>query len=152
MARPDGYIDRNLWSYNQGVMIGARVLQFRLTGDTAFLALAENIARQTLASFGDFTNHPPSFNAMCFQNMLMLCAESRDTDLTAALRFAMQRYADWSWDPATGARDSATNLFYFNDAGQPARGRQPARLQDQGAMLQLYALLGWSPADYRKLT
>ena len=30
VARADGSIDRNLWSYNQGVMIGARVLQFRL--------------------------------------------------------------------------------------------------------------------------
>ena len=81
VARADGSIDRNVWSYNQGVMIGARVLQFRLSSDAAFLRLAERIARQTLATFGDFTLHPPSFNAMCFQNMLMLCAESQDADL-----------------------------------------------------------------------
>jgi hypothetical protein len=152
VARPDGALDRNVWSYNQGVMIGARVLQFRLTRDAAFLALAENIARQTLATFGDFTDHPPSFNAMCFQNMLMLCAESADSELTTSIREVMQRYANWTWDPATGARDSSTNLFYFSDGGHPARGRQPARVQDQGSMVQLYALLEWAPADYGKLT
>jgi hypothetical protein len=29
---------------------------------------------------------------------------------------------------------------------------QPAQLQDQAAMTQLYALLSWDPADYHKLT
>jgi hypothetical protein len=152
VARPDGSIDRNVWSYNQGVMIGARVLQYRLTGDAVFLDLAQNIARQTLGTFGDFTNHPPSFNVMCFQNMLMLSAESHAEELVAAMRHAMDAYADWTWDPSTGARDPASNLFYFNDGGHPARGRQPARLQDQGAMVQLYALLEWAPANYDKLT
>jgi hypothetical protein len=152
VARPDGSIDTNLWSYNQGVMIGARVLQYRLTGDAAFLDLAERIARQTLRTFGDFSMHPPSFNVMCFQNMLMLFSESRDAELTASMRHAMEGYADWTWNPSNGARDPATNLFYFSDGGRPALGRQPARLQDQGAMVQLYALLEWSPDDYRKLT
>jgi hypothetical protein len=152
VARPDGSIDTNVWSYNQGVVIGARVLQYRLTRDTAFLLSAENIARQILTTFGDFTHHPPSFNVMCFQNMLMLCAESSDTQLTTQMRDAMERFADWTWDPANGVRDAATNLFYFTDGGRPARGRQPARVQDQGAMVQLYALLEWSSADYVKLT
>ena len=152
VARPDGSIDTNLWSYNQGVMIGARVLQYRMSRDATFLDLAERIARQTLQTFGDFSMHPPSFNVMCFQNMLMLCAESRDVELTGSIRQAIERYADWTWDPATGARDPATNLFYFTDAGRPARGRQLASLQDQGALVQLYALLEWSPDDYAKLT
>jgi hypothetical protein len=47
---------------------------------------------------------------------------------------------------------AATNLFYFTDAGQPALGSQPARLQDQGAMVQLYALLAWNASDYASLT
>jgi hypothetical protein len=152
VARPDGSIDTNLWSYNQGVMLGARVLQYRVTGDATFLDLAERIARQTLATFGGFRLHPPSFNVMCFQNMLMLHAESRDEALRSSLRHAMERYAEWTWDASTGARDSSTNLFYFTDDGRPARGHQPARLQDQGAMVQLYALLEWSPDDYAKLT
>jgi hypothetical protein len=152
VARPDGSIDTNLWSYNQGVMLGARVLQYRASGDASFLDLAERIARQTLATFGDFRMHPPSFNVMCFQNMLMLSAALHDSDLTASMRQAMDDYADWTWDAATGARDASTNLFSFTDDGRPARGHQPARLQDQGAMVQLYALLEWSPGDYVNLT
>ena len=149
VVRSDGSIDTNVWSYNQGVMLGARVLQYRLTADARFLDLAEAIARQTLASFGDFRNHPPSFNAMCFQNLLMLYA---NTDLQERTLRVMRGYGDWAWDPASGARDSQSNLFCFTDAGAPNRGHQAARLQDQGAMLQLYALLAWDPAEYPRLT
>ncbi|MBV9170082.1 MAG: hypothetical protein JOZ81_08370 [Chloroflexi bacterium] len=152
VVRGDGSIDTNVWSYNQGVMLGARVLQYRLTRDIAYLTAAEGIARQTLGTFGDFERHPPSFNAMCFQNMLMLHAETADAQLQAAMREAMVQYAEWAWDPSTRARDEATNLFYFDDAGRPALGSQPARVQDQGAMTQLYALLAWPRSDYAKLT
>ena len=151
VARRDGSIDTNLWSYNEGVMIGARVLQYRLTGQSAMLQLAEAIARQALSTFGDFTGQPPSFNVMCFQNMLMLYAVSADATLKANMLEAMQRYAEWTWNPRTGARD-ASNLFHFTDGGQPAPASEPARLQDQGAMVQLYALLAWDPSDYSKLT
>ncbi len=150
VVREDGSIDTNLWSYNQGVMLGARVLQYRLTGNASFLATAEAIARQTLATFGDFQNHPPSFNAMCFQNMLMLHAACADADLKSRMVATMRAYGDWAWD-GSGARDRATGLFHFDDAGRPTRSI-PARVQDQGAMTQLYALLAWNPADYAKLT
>ncbi len=152
VVREDGSIDTNVWSYNQGVMIGARVVQYRLSGSQLYLSQAEAIARATLETFGDFTRHPPSFNVMCFQNMLMLHAASADSSLKSSMLQTMWRYADWTWDPTSGARDPATNLFYFTDAGRPARGRQPARVQDQGAMLQLHALLAWDPVDYDKLT
>src|SRR6516225_10960347 len=73
-VRADGSVDTNLWSYNQGVMIGAHVLQHRLSGDAVALQRAEGIARQALKTFGDFTRQPPTFNAMCMQNMLTLCS------------------------------------------------------------------------------
>jgi len=152
VVRRDGSIDTNLWSYNQGVMIGAHVVRHRLTGSASDLHLADGIARQTLNTFGNFIGHPPSFNAMCFQNMLMLHAATSDQTLQADILQAMQRYADWTWDPLTGARDPTTNLFSFTDAGQPAHGYEPAKLQDQGAMVQLYALLAWNAGDYAKLT
>jgi glycosyl hydrolase family 76 len=150
-VREDGSVDTNLWSYNQGVVIGAYVMRYRVSGDLQFLRLAEAIARQTLATFGDFTHQPPSFNAMCFQNLLMLHALTRDAELQSKILQRMTAYADWTWDPSTGARDPDTDLFYFTDAGRPNAGRQPARLQDQGAMLQLYALLAWNTADYTHL-
>jgi hypothetical protein len=151
-VRDDGSVDTNVWSYNQGVMIGAYVLQYRLSGEPVALRLAEGTAQQALATFGDFTRHPPSFNAMCMQNMLMLCSVTADAQLRGRILEVMRNYADWTWDPASGARDERTNLFYFADDGRPNRGGQAARLQDQGAMLQLYALLEWDPANYRQLT
>jgi hypothetical protein len=152
VVQRNGSIDTNVWSYNQGVMIGARLLQYRLTGQAAQLTQAEAIARQSLGTFGNFAGQPPSFNVMCFQNMLMLHAATADATLKTNILQTIQQYADWIWDPLNGARDATTNLFYFNDAGAPARGMQPARLQDQGAMTQLYALLAWNTADYTKLT
>ncbi len=152
VVRRDGTIDTNVWSYNQGVVLGCRVLQYRLTGDLSFLRSAEAIARQTLSTFGTFENHPPSFNAMCFQNLLMLHAATSDRTLRSNVQQAMRTYADWAWNPATGARDERTNLFHFDDAGHPALATQPARVQDQGAMTQLFALLAWDPADYHHLT
>jgi hypothetical protein len=150
--RGDGSLDTNVWSYNQGVMIGALVQRYRLSGDAESLHLAERVARQALATFGDFTGQPPSFNAMCFQHMLMLHSASRDAELQHAMTERMRDYADWTWGRDTGARDVATDLFYFSDGGRPVVGQQPARLQDQGALLQLYALLAWDPADYHHLT
>jgi hypothetical protein len=151
-VRADGSVDTNVWSYNQGVMIGAYALQHRSSGDAGSLRLAEDIARQTLDTFGDFTRQPPSFNAMCMQNMLLLHSVSDDAQLHGRILHVMRNYADWTWDPSNSARDEHTNLFYFADDGRPNRGHQPARLQDQGAMLQLYALLAWDEADYSKLT
>ena len=148
VARRDGSIDTNLWSYNQGVMLGARVLQYRLTREASFLQLAEGIARKALATYGDFTGQPPSFNAMCFQNMLMLHSVTSDATLKATIVQTAQRYADWAWNNAR----AASHLFYFTDQGQPVVGRQPARLHDQGAMVQLFALLAWDAASYGHLT
>jgi hypothetical protein len=148
VERRDRSIDTNLWSYNQGVMLGARVLQYRLTRQTNFRQLAEGIARKALATYGGFTDQPPSFNAMCFQNMLMLHSATSDVTLKTAIVHTTQRYADWAWNNARDAR----NLFYFTDQGQPVVGQQPARLQDQGAMVQLFALLAWDAARYGQLT
>jgi hypothetical protein len=148
-VRQDGSVDTNLWSYNQGVIFGAHLLHYRVSGEVQSLRFAESIAEQTLSTFGDFTGQPPSFNAMCFQNLLMLYSNS---ELRERILHVMQAYGDWAWDPASGAREPRSNLFFFNDAGAPNRGHQPARLQDQGAMLQLYALLAWDPAEYARLT
>jgi hypothetical protein len=150
-VREDGSVDTNLWSYNQGVVLGACAQRHHLSGDVQFLRLAEDIARQTLGTFGDFTHQPPSFNAMCFQNLLMLHGVTRETHLQSQILDTIAAYADWTWEASTGARDPATNLFYFTDAGTPNRGRQTARLQDQGAMVQLYALLAWPAANYNHL-
>jgi hypothetical protein len=142
VIRRDGSVDTNLWSYVQGEMIAARALQYRVGGDARHLRQAEDIARATLTAFGAFVRQPPSFNVMCFQAMLLLSTLSTDAELRARLHQTILDYAEWVWDPATGARESSTNLFYFTSSGRPSGGTgAPAYLQDQGAMVQLYALL-----------
>ena len=147
----EGRIDANLWSYNQGVVIGANVLQFQISADPTYLTRAIQTARSALSYFGDFRQQPPPFNAMFFQNLLMLHPHV-DATLQADMLSAMQAYADWAWDQPD-VRDPQTNLFYFDDAGRASGGSgQLAQLRDQGAMTQLYALLAWDPIDYVKLT
>ena len=143
-------IDTNLWSYNQGVMIGANVLRYQITGITSYLTSATNLASKALSYYGNFEGQPPSFNAMLFQNLLQLYPRASSSLQSTTLQ-TMQSYGDWAWNN-TAARDPRTNLFYFNDAGQPSRGSQAAQLRDQGAMTQLYALLAWNATDYGKLT
>ena len=152
VVRSDGSIDTNLWSYNQGVTVGANVLRYQLnTGaNGSYLNNAVSLASKTLSYYGNFESQPPSFNVMLFQNLLMLYPYASST-LRSSMMQAMQSYADWAWNNKS-ARNPQTNLFYFNDAGQPAYGTQVAQLSDQGAMTQLYALLAWSPSDYGKLT
>lgn len=151
LLREDGSIDTNLWSYNQGVMIGANVLRFQLTGDASYLQQAMHTATKALSAFGNFQGQPPSFNAMLFQNMLQLYPHAA-VSLQHRMLDALQAYADWTWN-TPAARDADTNLFYFNDAGRPVGGRrQPAQLRDQGAMTQIYALLAWPSDRYEMLT
>jgi hypothetical protein len=150
VVRNDGSIDTNLWSYNQGVMIGANVLRYQLTANSVYLTQAAATASKALSAYGNFQGQPPSFNAMLFQNMLMLYPHAA-TSLQSSILQAMQAYGDWAWNN-TMARNPTTNLFYFNDAGQPAAGSQAAQLRDQGAMTQLYALLAWNSNNYGKLT
>jgi hypothetical protein len=149
-VRIDGTIDTNLWSYNQGVMVGANLLRYLASSTTVYLNQASSIATKALSYYSNFTGQPPSFNAMLFQNLLMLHPYANGT-LQVSILQAMQSYGDWAWNN-TSARNPRTDLFYFNDAGQPSFGSgQAAQLRDQGAMTQLYALLAWNSTDYGKL-
>jgi hypothetical protein len=134
-------------------MIGANVLRYQLTSNTSFLNTASAIASKALSTYGNFQGQPPSFNVMLFQNMLQLYPYASSSLQTSMLQ-AMQSYADWAWNN-TAARNPRTNLFYFNDAGQPVGGTKqspPAQLRDQGAMTQLNALLAWPSSNYGNLT
>jgi glycosyl hydrolase family 76 len=147
----DRGIDTNVWSYNQGVMLGANLLRYELTNSSTYLNNAVAIADKALSYYGNFEGQPPSFNAMLFQNMLALYQYAGST-LQSSMQSAMQSYCDWAWNNSS-ARDPNTNLFYFNDAGQPVLGTgQAAQLRDQGAMTQLYALLAWNSTEYSRLT
>src|SRR5262249_7658980 len=62
VVRVDGSIDTNLWSYNQGVMLGANVLRYEVSGNNTYLSQAIAIANNALNTYGNFQGQPPSFN------------------------------------------------------------------------------------------
>ncbi len=140
-VRGDGTIDRALWSYNQGSMIGAHVLAHRRHGARSeHLARAEAIAVRALSHYEDrYLEHPPAFNAIFFRNLFGLHAVTADRGLRAHIRDQARVYAERLWSERRDSED----LF-------PFRGRA-ATLLDQSAAVQLFALLAWDPADFSLL-
>ncbi|HEU5424712.1 MAG TPA: glycoside hydrolase family 76 protein, partial [Nitrolancea sp.] len=136
-----GKIDKTEWSYNQGQMIGAYVLLYRLTGDQNDRQRAQAIANAALAFYvdgGRLDAQPPIFNAIFFENLQFLAT----VDANPRYTWEAQRYADWLW---TTRRDPATNLFA--GASEPGSSANDALL-DQAAVIQLYARLAWDPGSY----
>ena len=126
---PDGTRDETQWSYNQGSMIGASLLLYRLAGDAGGVERAEAMADAALATL-DRTptgREPPYFLALFYRNLLALSA----VDGRSRYRDEAEQYADAVW---TTARDPATGLFHFGGRGRVA-------LLEQAAMVQIYALL-----------
>jgi hypothetical protein len=140
--RGDDTIDRALWSYNQGSMVGLGVLLARRGGEAAgeYLSRAEAIARKALRHYagGGFEGQPPSFNAIFFRNLLLLHAATADAELQGEIIAAMRGYADWAWEEKRDRRDR----FPISDQD---------KLLDQSAIVQILALLAWDPGDYALL-
>ena len=141
--RGDGTIDRALWSYNQGSMIGATVLLARGAGgaDRArYIDRAEALARRALRHYaGAYESQPPAFNAIFFRNLLLLHDVTGDGDLRAEMLAAMRGYADRAW----ARRRDRHDRYHFSGRG--------VTVLDQSAMVQLFALLAWDPEAYWKL-
>jgi len=138
-----GIVNRHIWSYNQGVPVGVNVLLYQQTGDAHYLAEAQRIADASYRYFIDekrIDDQPAPFNAIYFKNLLLLEAVTGDHRYSAAMR----AYADRMW---RSRRDGRTGLL------KPASGRAPRRYQliDQAAMVQIGAVLAWTPADYSHL-
>ncbi|MCM3597888.1 glycoside hydrolase family 76 protein [Metabacillus idriensis] len=134
-----GTIEKTQWSYNQGVMIGANVLLYRITHKKEYLKRAEEIADASIAYYQEgerLYKQPARFNAIFFKNLLLLEAETKNKEYYSH----MQAYADRVWKDY---RDPETGLFRFE-------GEQPITLLEQSAMVQIYASLAWKKKDYRK--
>src|SRR5262249_15348835 len=99
-----GQVDPAQLTYNQGTMIGAGILLYRISGNPADLARAQATADTSLDVFGPDFDQPPAYNAVFFRNLLLLEAQTGD----GRYRTAMQAYADQVWDTL---RDPATGLF-----------------------------------------
>ncbi|UYO97739.1 glycoside hydrolase family 76 protein [Microbacterium sp. M28] len=149
LQRPDGLysdhvdlagtIEPTVWSYNQGVPVGVNVLLYQATGDERYLAEAERIADAAYRYYvteGRLDDQPAFFNSIFFKNLLLLESEIGGT----TYRSAMQDYADRVW---AEQRDPATGLFVFDG--------EHTQLLEQAAMTQIYAVLAWTPSQWRNL-
>jgi hypothetical protein len=141
----DGTVNKTLWTYNSGAMIGAATLLYRATGNRTYLDQATAAAKDAFDYWtrGDnLYEQPAIFNAILFNNLLLL----HSVRPNPRYRPVIEGYADRVW---AANRDPATGLFYFQPSGggAPAPGF-PAQTLEQSAMVQIFAALAWDPRDY----
>jgi glycosyl hydrolase family 76 len=135
----DGRIDETTWSYNQGTMIGAGVVLYRVTGDKTYLTQAKQLADAALRRFSGgrlLTADRPFFLAIYFENLLLLDATRHDK----RYRAAMQAFANAAWKKI---RTSSTGLFAFPQ-------ERNVEVLNQAAMIRIFADLARNPADFKK--
>jgi len=130
-----GVVEPHLYSYTQGVMIGAGTLLYQATGNAEYLYEARQTAAAALAYFTSerLGAENPFFPSVYFRNLMYLDAVTHDPP---GPRLA-QAYVDYSW----------LHLRLTNDlfvAGSPPSGQ----LLVQAAIVQIYALLASPPSTY----
>jgi hypothetical protein len=130
-----GLIEPHLYSYTQGVMIGAGTLLYQATGNSGYLYEARQTAAAALAYFTPerLGAENPFFPSIYFRNLMYLDSVTHDPP---GAKIA-QAYVDYAW----------THLRLSNDlfvAGSPPTGQ----LLVQAAIVQIYALLSSSPSTY----
>lgn len=129
---PDGALADDLWSYNQGAMIGAGVLLAQATGDPEYLGHARATAAAATAHFtlGRLLDaNSQAFDAIYFRNLALLDRAAPDPAYAPGAVAAA--YDDVLWDD----RDRRTGLF--PGTGSPLNRSAP--------MVQVDALLAGAP-------
>jgi hypothetical protein len=130
-----GSIDRTLWSYNQGSMMGAAMLLYEATRNPEYLAQARTTEHAALAyySYARLSGENPFFVAVYFRNLLYLQSLTHEGPGTLPVR----EYLYYAWL----RHRLADNLFAY---GSPP----VVELLRQASIVQLYALLAIPPATY----
>jgi Glycosyl hydrolase family 76 len=127
-VNPNGSVNTAIWSYNQGVMVGAGVLLYQLTGANRYLNQAQQTATAAVSYFGTGTalvNQGPAFNAIFFRNLFLLNTVAPN----AAYAAEAQSFASTMW----AQRQAGTGLI---DPQYGVNGTAP--------MVEIYALLAGS--------
>lgn len=131
----NGTIQRTLWSYNQGSMMGAGVLLYQATHEGAYLYQARQTAKAALAyyPYTRLSNENPFFVAVYFRNLMYLDSVTHDPPGNLPAR----EYVYYAWQ----RHRLSDNLFAY---GNPPT----AELLWQAAIVQIYALLAIPPSTY----
>ncbi|HXA54826.1 MAG TPA: glycoside hydrolase family 76 protein [Solirubrobacteraceae bacterium] len=131
----NGTVDHSLWSYTQGVMIGAGALLYQVTHQGAYLSEARQTAQAAHAYFtyGRLASENPFFAAVYFRNQIYLDSITHEPPGT----YPAREYAFWAWERHRLDDD----LFAY---GSPPT----AELLGQAALTQIYALLAIPPRTY----
>jgi hypothetical protein len=131
----DGEVNRSLWSYNQGSMMGAGALLYEATHEGAYLYEARQTAKAALAYFtySRLSSENPFFAAVYLRNLIYLDSITHDPPGTLPAR----EYAYYAWQ----RHRLGDNLFAY---GSPPT----AELLGQAALVQIYALLSTPPSTF----
>jgi hypothetical protein len=135
----DGKLDETTWSYNQGTMIGAGVVLYRVTGNKTYLSQAKQLATSSLPRFSGnriLTADRPFFLAIYFENLLRLDATRPDR----RYRKVVQAFADAAWKKM---RSKSTGLFSFPQ-------ERNVEVLNQAAIIRIYSDLARNPADFAR--
>ena len=115
-VNPNGSVNTTIWSYNQGVMVGAGVLLYQLTGNGTYLAQAQQTAAAAVSYFGTGTvlvNQGPAFNAIYFRNLFLLnqvapnAAYASEAQSFATTMWAQRQTGTGLIDPQYGVNGTA---------------------------------------------
>ena len=139
---PDGSIDWGVWSYNQGVMIGAGALLYRATGDPTYRQQAVTTADASIAYFNRYGwyNQPVIFNALFFRNLLLLCGVLPPGDpKVSSYVGAAQTFADKVWNDKN-IHNQQRHMIKFDPS------TSAYKLREQAGMVQIDASLAWADA------
>lgn len=131
----DGERDPELWSYTQGVMIGAGALLYEVTGEAHYLeeAAASAQAAQAYFTLERLAVENPFFVSVYLRNLLYFDA----LEHSEAGTLVAKEYLRWAW----GSLREANGLILSADG-------TPTILLGQSAYVQIYALLALEPAAY----
>lgn len=138
----DGSLNKTLWTYNSGAMIGTATILYRATHDRAWLDRAQAAASGSLEYWtadDRLYSQPAVFNEMYFDDLLLLDSVRHDPRFEQTIA----AYADRIW---SANRDASTGLFHFgaSGGGAPDPAVRVSTLE-QSAVVQIFASLSWAP-------
>lgn len=131
---PHGSVEKSVWSYNQGTMIGAGALLHEATGDRAFLSDAQDLAAVAAARFGlaGLVRQSAAFNAIYLRNAFLLAAHVQAPN--DALFDVAAAYGEHLWVALDESRGPEGRWSFLRPATTPT-------LEITGPCVEVFSLL-----------